>query len=118
MSAPSIALMVAEKIKVYRIGLGATDVIEISMDAEQAEAMERVLRYAAAIENDRALILRDAEAATTRADQARRDSAAILQATEDRLQRMRRSAVSILVSIALLSLFCIAWAAAIVGALS
>ena len=49
MSAPSIALMVAERIKVYRIGLGATDVIEISMDAEQAEAMERVLRYAAAI---------------------------------------------------------------------
>jgi hypothetical protein len=38
MSAPSIALMVAERIKVYRIGLGATDVIEISMDAEQAEA--------------------------------------------------------------------------------
>ena len=118
MSAPSIALMVAEKIKVYRIGFGATDVIEISMDAEQAEAMERVLRYAAAIDNDRALILRDAEAATTRADQARRDSAAILQATEDRLQRMRRSAVSILVSIALLSFFCIAWAAVIVGALS
>lgn len=99
MSAQSPALVLADRIKVYRLTMSKTGIF-ITLDAEQAEALEDVLRQSVVLATARAQVRAEV-------DQA-----------QSTLSLIRREAKRVILWTGLLSLFCIAWAAAIVGALS